>query len=45
MIRASSALSAMGENGYSKIFLWNISYFLKQIIAGAFITIGDRNGP
>ncbi len=37
-----SAMSAMGEKGYSKIFFTdpnNKLFFLKQILAGAFITI------
>ena len=37
-----SAISAMGEKGYSKIFFTdpgNKLFFLKQILAGAFITI------
>lgn len=37
-----SALSAMGEKGYSKIFFTEPAsklFFLKQILAGAFITI------
>ncbi|MBS4065961.1 MAG: sodium:solute symporter [Chitinophagaceae bacterium] len=38
----SSSLTAMGEQGYSKIFFTDPSskfFFLKQILAGAFITI------
>ncbi|HVT84395.1 MAG TPA: sodium:solute symporter [Chitinophagaceae bacterium] len=41
-INFSSALSVMSEKGYSKIFFTDPDsklYFLKQIIAGAFITI------
>lgn len=37
-----SALSAMGEEGYSKIFFTNPEsklFFIKQILAGAFITV------
>lgn len=41
-LNLGSALSAMGDKGYSKIFFTdpdNKLFFLKQILAGAFITI------
>ena len=41
-LNLGSALSAMGEKGYSKIFFTDPDsklFFLKQVLAGAFITI------
>ena len=47
-ISFSESLSMMSERGYLRVFDTNVmngSFFVKQILAGAFITIDDGDRP